>query len=86
MVTEIGRQPWIAYGVLRTADATSPVAASTIAISLVMFLLVYVVVFSVGILYVYRMLAKGPKTAPHEPQALPNRPLSVVQRTNGEPA
>ncbi len=85
MVTEIGRQPWVAYGVLRTADATSPVAAPTVALSLAMFVLVYCVVFSVGILYVYRMLAKGPAPMPHAPDILPNRPLSVVQRPDGEP-
>lgn len=84
MVTEIGRQPWIAYGVLRTADATSPVAAGTVALSLALFVLVYCVVFSVGILYVYRMLGKGPVAVPHGPGALPNRPLSVVQRADGD--
>lgn len=84
MVTEIGRQPWIAYGVLRTADATSPVAAGTVALSLALFVMVYCVVFSVGILYVYRMLGKGPVALPHGPGALPNRPLSVVQRADGD--
>lgn len=82
MVTEIGRQPWVAYGLLRTADATSPVAASTVALSLALFVLVYCVVFSVGIVYVYRMLAKGPAPM-HPPEALPNRPLSMVQREDG---
>ena len=86
MVTEIGRQPWIAYGLLRTADAASPVAAGTVAISLAMFVVVYVVVFSVGILYVYRMLGKGPATVAPGPAAMPNRPLSVVQRTDGDTA
>ncbi|HEY0847573.1 MAG TPA: cytochrome ubiquinol oxidase subunit I, partial [Noviherbaspirillum sp.] len=84
MVTEIGRQPWIAHGILRTADATSPVAASTVALSLVMFILVYVVVFSIGILYVYRMLKKGPQVPQHEPEALPNRPLSAAQGPAGD--
>ncbi|MGH8808363.1 MAG: cytochrome ubiquinol oxidase subunit I, partial [Noviherbaspirillum sp.] len=41
MVTEIGRQPWVATGILRTADATSPVSAATVATSLVLFVLVY---------------------------------------------
>ncbi|OWW21976.1 cytochrome ubiquinol oxidase subunit I [Noviherbaspirillum denitrificans] len=85
MVTEIGRQPWVAYGVLRTADATSPVAAGTVALSLVLFVLVYCVVFSIGILYVYRMLRKGP-AATHGAEALPNRPLSVVARADGDVA
>jgi cytochrome d ubiquinol oxidase subunit I len=81
MVTEIGRQPWVAYGILRTADATSPVTASVVAISLALFVLVYCVVFSIGVLYIARMLRKGPQIAPIEPQALPNRPLSAGQVT-----
>jgi cytochrome bd ubiquinol oxidase subunit I len=83
MVTEIGRQPWIAYGILRTANATSPVAAATVALSLALFVLVYCVVFSIGILYVYRMLKKGPQ-ATYREEALPNRPLSAAQSTSGE--
>ena len=86
MVTEIGRQPWVAYGLLRTADAVSPVSASTVASSLALFVLVYVVVFTTGILYVYRMLAKGPKGIPESVHALPNRPLSVVGEPRGEGA
>ena len=88
MVTEIGRQPWVAYGILRTADATSPVAAATVLTSLVLFVLVYFVVFSIGILYIYRMLVKGPKPVAEAPrrdaQALPNRPLSAAQDVTGE--
>jgi cytochrome d ubiquinol oxidase subunit I len=83
MVTEIGRQPWVAYGILRTADATSPVSASTIAISLTLFVLVYFVVFSIGILYISRMLRKGPAVAPAA-DPLPNRPLSAGQATHGD--
>lgn len=84
IVTEVGRQPWIVYGVLRTADAVSPVSAGTVAISLALFVLVYFVVFSVGILYIYRMLRKGPKPA-KDKEALPNRPLSAANETTGDP-
>ena len=49
MVTEIGRQPWIAYGVLRTSEAVSPVGAAQVLVSLVLFVVVYFVVFSIGI-------------------------------------
>lgn len=86
LVTEIGRQPWIAYGVLRTADATSPVSATTVAVSLALFVLVYCVVFSIGILYVYRLLVKGPEAHAPNPDALPNRPLSAAQETGMEGA
>jgi len=81
MVTEIGRQPWVIYGVLRTAQATSPILTSTVAISLVLFVLVYCVVFGVGVLYIRRLLQKGPTPTSHAPEAtLPNRPLGAAQR------
>jgi cytochrome d ubiquinol oxidase subunit I len=80
--TEIGRQPWVAYGILRTADAASPVSAAAVAVSLLLFVGVYCVVFGVGIWYVRRLVAKGPQPevqkAPHAPQGLPNRPLSTA--------
>src|SRR5690606_10380525 len=52
IVTESGRQPWVVYGLMRTADATSPVAASSVATTLVLFVVVYSVVFSLGIYYI----------------------------------
>jgi cytochrome d ubiquinol oxidase subunit I len=76
-VTETGRQPWIAYGVLRTADAVSPVTAVQVATSLALFIIVYSVVFSIGIWYISRMIAKGPRGVPAKPDDLPNRPLSA---------
>jgi len=86
-VTEVGRQPWIAYGILRTADAVSPVTGSTVAISLALFVLVYVVVFSIGIIYIRRMIRKGPQAARTAPPlgGLPNRPLSAAEREEGMP-
>lgn len=79
MVTEIGRQPWVAYGILRTADAVSPVGATQVLVSLLLFVLVYFVVFSIGIWYVYRMITKGPKPNLPGPETLPTRPLAGAQ-------
>ncbi|WP_342360496.1 cytochrome ubiquinol oxidase subunit I [Terrarubrum flagellatum] len=80
MVTEIGRQPWLATGVLRTADAASPLPAWKIAVSLALFLLVYGVVFTMGIRYINRLINKGPAGPLHEEDdALPNRPLSAAK-------
>jgi Cytochrome bd-type quinol oxidase, subunit 1 len=59
---EVGRQPWVAYGVLRTADAMTPfltVRAATI--SLVVFCAVYSFIFVFGAHYIYRLLRKGPE-------------------------
>jgi cytochrome d ubiquinol oxidase subunit I len=41
IVAEMGRQPWIVYGVMRTRDAVSPIAASQVAISLPAFIVLY---------------------------------------------
>src|SRR5712672_324020 len=67
IVTETGRQPWVAYGILRTADAASPVAAHAVALSLVLFVLVYGIVFALGIYYINRLIVSGPRGPAIEP-------------------
>ena len=59
--TEIGRQPWVVYGVLRTKDALSPVSAEQVGLTLIIFVVVYCVVFGVGIYYMLRIMHKGPE-------------------------
>ena len=68
IVTETGRQPWVAYGVFRTADAVSPVAAGSMATTLVLFVLVYGVVGSLGLYYINRLIARGPQPSAIEPR------------------
>jgi cytochrome d ubiquinol oxidase subunit I len=60
MTTEIGRQPYTVYGVLRTIDSVSPIALPGIATSLAVFALVYFIVFGAGIMVILRMMAKPP--------------------------
>ena len=60
MTTEIGRQPYTVYGVLRTADSISPIALPGIATSLAVFALVYFTVFGAGVMVMLRMMAKAP--------------------------
>jgi cytochrome d ubiquinol oxidase subunit I len=94
LTTESGRQPYVVYGILRTADALSPVSSAVIATSLTLFVLVYCVVFSIGIFYIHRLIWNGPKGAAVKPTALPeglpNRPLSVAdhpaRETSGKTA
>jgi cytochrome d ubiquinol oxidase subunit I len=58
---EVGRQPWVAYGLLRTADAATPfLTASNVALTLAMFAAVYALIFAAGTVYIYRMLRQGP--------------------------
>jgi cytochrome bd ubiquinol oxidase subunit I len=63
IVTESGRQPWIVQGILRTADATSPVIGSAVAVTLVLFIVVYGIIFSAGIYFINRLIARGLDTA-----------------------
>ena len=60
VVTETGRQPWLVQGILRTADATSPVVGASVAGTLALFVIVYGIVFSAGIYYINRLIAWGP--------------------------
>ena len=63
LTTEIGRQPWIIYGVMRTADAASPHhSAAQVGLTLALFVVVYLAVFGAGTLYMLRLIGKGPVT------------------------
>jgi cytochrome d ubiquinol oxidase subunit I len=78
---EVGRQPWVVYGVLRTADAMTPFLTTRAAtISLIVFCAVYVFIFAFGTFYIYRLLRAGPVGDLVIPSiaAVPNRPMSVV--------
>jgi cytochrome d ubiquinol oxidase subunit I len=75
IVTETGRQPWIVYGIMRTAQATSPLPAASVGTTLILFVLVYAVVFSLGIYYINRLIEKGPTDERVEkPQPLLHEP------------
>ncbi|WP_340587323.1 cytochrome ubiquinol oxidase subunit I [Erythrobacter alti] len=60
ITTEVGRQPYVIYGLLRTADAASPLDAPAVAVSLLAFILVYFAVFGVGVWYILRLMSKPP--------------------------
>ncbi|MBV1699230.1 MAG: cytochrome ubiquinol oxidase subunit I [Hyphomicrobiales bacterium] len=71
-VTEGGRQPWIVQGVLRTADAVSPVPAGSVLTTLILFVVVYLTVFSFGAYFINRLIARGiqDRTLPARPPEL----------------
>jgi len=60
ITTEVGRQPWTVYGVLRTADSASPLDAPAVATSLIAFVVVYFAVFGVGTWYILRLMSHPP--------------------------
>lgn len=83
--TEVGRQPWVVYGVMRTKDALSPVSAEQVGITLIIFVLVYCVVFGVGIYYMLKLLKQGPQPLAQDQQTggvgqfkTPMRPVSAA--------
>ena len=65
ITTEVGRQPWVVYGVLRTADAASPLSSQQVGTSLLMLIVVYFLVFGTGIYYMLKLMARGPDVGDH---------------------
>jgi cytochrome d ubiquinol oxidase subunit I len=82
MTTEIGRQPWVVYGVMRTADGVAHHSAAALTTSLIVFVVVYFAVFGTGISYLLKLIAQGPDRGeggldPH-PLRRAARPLSAA--------
>jgi cytochrome d ubiquinol oxidase subunit I len=59
--TEVGRQPYTIYGLLRTSDSLSNVDAEAIGASLIAFIIVYFVVFGAGVFYILRLMGRSPE-------------------------
>lgn len=62
IVTEMGRQPYVVYGMLRTKDVVSPILGIEVLISLVSFVIVYSLIFGAGTYYILKLIQKGPET------------------------
>jgi cytochrome d ubiquinol oxidase subunit I len=77
VTTESGRQPWIVQGIMRTADATSPVLATSIATTLALFILVYGVIFGAGAYYINRLIHRGPDAMLVRPGDMAKGPLGA---------
>ena len=85
--TEIGRQPWIIHGLMRTADASSGHSFAQMSLTLLLFVVVYFALFGVGIGYMLRLVRKGPVTDEGKEVAeggpgqkrTPSRPLSAAE-------
>ncbi|MEQ8505712.1 MAG: cytochrome ubiquinol oxidase subunit I [Rhodospirillales bacterium] len=60
VTTEVGRQPWTVYGLLRTVDSVSPIGAAAVGASLLAFIVVYFTVFGTGVFYILRLMSKAP--------------------------
>ncbi|QTL02660.1 cytochrome ubiquinol oxidase subunit I [Aquabacter sp. L1I39] len=81
VTTEVGRQPYTVYGLLRTSESHSPVAAEAIAVSLLAFIVVYFVVFGAGTFYILRAMARAPNAGEAGPD-----PAEPIRTTGFTPA
>ena len=79
--TEVGRQPWTVYGLLRTADSVSPsLTGFDVVVSLVGYVVVYLIMFSAGVALMARIVRNGPAEPALEPEPVESgRPLQPVQ-------
>jgi cytochrome bd ubiquinol oxidase subunit I len=75
---EVGRQPWVIYGLMRTADAVTPtLTVGETAVSMVIFLSVHTLIFSFGTHYIYRLLHAGPGGTTRDRATNAKRPLAL---------
>jgi cytochrome d ubiquinol oxidase subunit I len=81
MTTEVGRQPYTVYGLMRTGESASPVAVEAVGASLVAFVIVYSIVFGAGVVFMLRMMAISP--VPHEPDLRTDIPTRAAGITPG---
>jgi cytochrome d ubiquinol oxidase subunit I len=78
VTTEVGRQPFTVYHVLRTVDSVSPIASPAVTGSLIAFVVVYFVAFASGGVYIFKLMAKPPSSHETGPEALPIRSAGIT--------
>ncbi|MCE2575220.1 cytochrome ubiquinol oxidase subunit I [Komagataeibacter sp. FNDCR2] len=83
VTTEVGRQPWTVYGLLRTSDSVSPIVLSSMAVTITAFVVVYVIVFGSGLGILVRLLGHAPQEG--EPVTSPAH-ASDILATHTHPA
>jgi len=87
ITTEVGRQPYTVYGLMKTVDSASPLDAPAVATSLIAFIAVYSAIFGMGIYYLLRMMANPPHRGETAPPNVPTHaagitPASSLEATN----
>ncbi|GIK98210.1 MAG: cytochrome ubiquinol oxidase subunit I [Alphaproteobacteria bacterium] len=81
VTTEVGRQPYTVYGLMRTAESASPLDAPAVGASLVAFVIVYFTAFSAGTWYILRLMRRSPvlrEPAPEEEENAPIRTAGIT--------
>jgi cytochrome d ubiquinol oxidase subunit I len=92
ITTEVGRQPWTVYGVLRTADSVSPsLTGGNVAWSLAFYIIVYLIMFPTGIGFMASLVRRGPQQGDLEPprdeieSGRPHQPFEHAARAAPQP-
>jgi cytochrome d ubiquinol oxidase subunit I len=84
ITTEVGRQPFTVYGLLRTVESASPLAAPAVASSLIAFIIVYFAVFAAGVIYLLRLMAAPPHPGEEGPShEAPIRTAGITPAAQG---
>jgi cytochrome d ubiquinol oxidase subunit I len=79
VTTETGRQPFTVFGLLRTTESASPLAAPAVASSLTAFVIVYFIVYAAGLTYLFRLMALPPHHGEQGPRAeAPTRTAGIT--------
>lgn len=86
--TEVGRQPWTVYNLLRTTESVSPsLGGLDVALSLLGFVLVYLIMFPVGVALMLRAVRRGPVEAEHDEEVIesgrPGSPVHALPHAEG---
>jgi cytochrome d ubiquinol oxidase subunit I len=84
--SEVGRQPWTVYGLLRTADSVSPsLTGANVTVSLALYVLVYLIMFPTGIAFMAALVRRGPQQQDMQGEivesGLPRRPFEQAAAT-----
>ena len=79
-VAEIGRQPFLVNGLIRTAEVASPIPAGSVAASLALFVVTYIIIFGAGSYYIVKLIRRGPQAhdQPVAEASTPMRPLGAA--------
>ena len=87
ITTEVGRQPWLVYGLMRTADGVSAHDAAQVGFTLALFVAVYMIVFGAGTIYMLRIIRKGPEVdeSLQPPQGGPGQMRQGMRPMSGAP-
>jgi cytochrome d ubiquinol oxidase subunit I len=79
ITTETGRQPFTVFGLLRTVESVSPLAAPAVASSLIAFVVAYFALFIAGVIYILRLMASPPHSSEQGPRSdIPVRAVGIT--------